>query len=300
MYRFKPYQGPSGGRGEISQLGMAGDVVMRLCEDLQDRNHKVFFDHFFCSIPILQALKHQGIFGTGTCRKNRLHGAQEKLKTEKQLKKEGRGSVSVVTSAQNITITRWMDSSIIHMASSFSGMSPTDEAERWSKKERKMLKVQRPFAVRLYNQHMGGVDKMDQMVAAMSGNEAKDLLHFKASTARSLINAGSETIRSRGRPSATPPPVKRRAVVKVPPEVWYAPGNHWPKLNVTNAMRCSDESCQRCQLAVCCVCVPRLLRQLSFQEIIERRDAPLHRLIRSSSPYPVLSPPPVHYFCYFD
>ncbi|KAM3618597.1 uncharacterized protein V6R79_022165 [Siganus canaliculatus] len=107
---------------------------------------------------------------------------KEKLKTEKQLKKEGRGSVSVVTSAQNITITRWMDSSIIHMASSCSVVNA------WF----------------LYR---------------MSGNEAKDLLHFKASTACALINAASETIRSRGRPSATPPPVKRRAVVKVPPEV---------------------------------------------------------------------------------
>uniref|UniRef100_A0A3B4VGZ0 PiggyBac transposable element-derived protein domain-containing protein n=1 Tax=Seriola dumerili TaxID=41447 RepID=A0A3B4VGZ0_SERDU len=259
MYSFEPYQGPSGGRGEISQLGMAGDVVMRLCEDLQDQNHKVFFDNFFCTIPLLQALKHQGIFGTGTCRKNRLHGAQEKLKTEKQLKKEGRGSVSVVTSAQNITVTRWMDSSVIHVASSCTDVSPTDEAKRWSKKEKKMLK------------HMGGVDQMDQMVATyphrrrnkrwyirvffhlvdiavvnawflyrMSGNEAKDLLHFKASTAR--------------RPSATPPLVKRRAVVKVPPEVRYAPGNHWPKLNVTNAMRCSDESCHRRTKYTCLQC----------------------------------------------
>uniref|UniRef100_A0A3B4XHS3 PiggyBac transposable element-derived protein domain-containing protein n=1 Tax=Seriola lalandi dorsalis TaxID=1841481 RepID=A0A3B4XHS3_SERLL len=252
MYSFEPYQ----------------DVGMRLCEDLQDRNQKVFFDNFFCIIPLLQALKHQGIFGNGTCRKNRLHGAQEKLKTEKQLKKEGRGSVSVVTSAQNITVTRWMDSSVIHMASSCTGVSPTDEAERWNKKK-KMLKVQRPFAVKLYNQHMGGVDQMDQMVATyphrrrnkrwyitvffhlvdvavvnawflyrMSGNEAKDLLHFKASTARALINAGS-----------------RRAVVKVPPEVRYAPGNHWPKLNVTNAMpRRTKYTCLQCDVFVCPDC----------------------------------------------
>uniref|UniRef100_A0A3Q0SG42 PiggyBac transposable element-derived protein domain-containing protein n=1 Tax=Amphilophus citrinellus TaxID=61819 RepID=A0A3Q0SG42_AMPCI len=185
------------------------DVMMRLCEDLQDRNHMVFFDNFFCAIP-------PGFEAS-------------RLKTEKQLKKEGRGSVSVVTCAQNITITRWMDSSVIHMASSCTG------------KEKKMLKVQRPFAVKLYNQHMGGVNQMDQMVAAhphrrrnkrwyirvffhfvdiavvnawllyrMSGNEAKDLLHFKASTARALINAGSVTIPSRCRPSTIPPPVNTK------------------------------------------------------------------------------------------
>uniref|UniRef100_A0A3B1KIQ1 PiggyBac transposable element-derived protein domain-containing protein n=1 Tax=Astyanax mexicanus TaxID=7994 RepID=A0A3B1KIQ1_ASTMX len=219
MYNFEPYQGPAGGRGEISQLGMAGDVVMRLCQDIQDKNHKVFFDNFFCTIPLLQALEHQGIYGTGTCRSNRLHGAQKKLKKEKQMKQEGRGSVSVVTNAQNITITRWLDSSVIHMASSCTGLSPTDVAQRWSKKEKRMLNIQRPFSVKLYNQHMGGVDLMDQCVAMyphrrrnkrwyirvffhfldvttvnawllyrMSGNEAKDLLHFKASIARSQFH----------------------------------------------------------------------------------------------------------------
>lgn len=94
LYNFEPYQGPAGGRGEITQQGMAGDVVMRLCEDIQDKNHKVFFDNFFCTISLLQALEHQGIYGTGTCRSNRLHGAQERLNSEKQLKQKGRGSVS--------------------------------------------------------------------------------------------------------------------------------------------------------------------------------------------------------------
>ncbi|KAL7874879.1 hypothetical protein SRHO_G00058490 [Serrasalmus rhombeus] len=195
---------------------MAGDVVMCLCQDIQDKNHKVFFDNFFCTIPLLQALEHQGIYGTGTCRSNRLRGAQEKLKREKQMNQEGRGSVFVVTNAQNITVTRWLDSSVIHMASSCTGLSPTDVAQRWSKKEKQMLNIQRPFSVKLYNQHMGGVDLMDQCVAIMSGNEAKDLLHFKASIARALINAGSMKIHTRGRPSATPPRAKRTAVSKAP------------------------------------------------------------------------------------
>lgn len=60
MYNFEPYQGTAGGRGEISQLGMAGDVVMRLCEDIQDKNHKVFFDNFFCTIPLFRRWKTKG------------------------------------------------------------------------------------------------------------------------------------------------------------------------------------------------------------------------------------------------
>uniref|UniRef100_A0A3B4D6W9 PiggyBac transposable element-derived protein domain-containing protein n=1 Tax=Pygocentrus nattereri TaxID=42514 RepID=A0A3B4D6W9_PYGNA len=218
MYNFEPYQGPAGGRGEISQLGMAGDVVMCLCQDIQDKNYKVFFDNFFCTIPLLQALENQGIYGTGTCRR----------------------SVSVVTNAQNITVTCWLDSSVIHMASSCNGLSPTDVAQRWSKKEKQMLNIQRPFSMKLYNQHMGG-----------------------ASIARALINAGSMKIHTRGRPSATPPRAKRKAVSKAPPEIQYTPGNHWPQLKeAINASRCQDAACTRrtkyiyvqCHVALCPGC----------------------------------------------
>ncbi|XP_014865728.1 PREDICTED: piggyBac transposable element-derived protein 2-like, partial [Poecilia mexicana] len=140
MYRFEVYQG-SAIRGQSSGLGMAGDVVMRLCDDIKHKNHKVFFDNFFCSIPLLEALKDLGIYGTGTCRANRVKGASQKLKSEKQLRKEGRGGCSVVSTNSNITVTRWL------------------------KKEQTKISVQRPYSVALYNQHMGGVDLVDQCVA---------------------------------------------------------------------------------------------------------------------------------------
>ncbi|KAK1894358.1 PiggyBac transposable element-derived protein 3 [Dissostichus eleginoides] len=156
---------------------MAADVVIRLCDDIQQKNHKVFFDNFFTTIPLLLVLKSQGICGTGTCRRNRLHGAQLKLKSEKQLKKEGRGACSVVTNAQNLSITRSLDSSVIHMASTCTGQSPSDVAQRWSKKEKKMLNIQRPFSVKLYNQHMGGVDLMDQCVAMYPQTQKQTVVH---------------------------------------------------------------------------------------------------------------------------
>lgn len=74
----------------------------------------------------------------------------------------------------------------------------------------------------------------------------KDLLHFKVSVARALLNAGPTKIRARERPSATPPPVKRRAVSKAPPEIRFGPGNHWPELiQAKNANRCHDAACTR-------------------------------------------------------
>uniref|UniRef100_A0A3Q3JJB3 PiggyBac transposable element-derived protein domain-containing protein n=1 Tax=Monopterus albus TaxID=43700 RepID=A0A3Q3JJB3_MONAL len=251
MYRFEVYQG-SARRDCVSWLGMAGDVVMRLCDDIKHKNHKVFFDNYFCSIPLIEALKDCGIYGTGTCRANRLKGANQKLKSEQQLKEEGRGACSV------------------------------------AKKEKTMLRVQIPFSVALYNQHMGGVDLVDQCVAMyphrrrnkqwyirvffhfldvtvvnawrlylMSGLEKMNLLLFKASVAHALINAGSLQQSRRGRPSATPPPVKRKAVTKVPREVRFGTGNHWPQLTETKyiCMQCCVPLCPGCFVNFHTACV---------------------------------------------
>ncbi|KAK1876358.1 PiggyBac transposable element-derived protein 4 [Dissostichus eleginoides] len=132
---------------------------------------------------------------------------------------------------------------------------------------------------------MGGVDLMDQCVAMyphrrknkrwytkvffhfldvttvnawhlykMSGLEQMDLLHFKASVARALINAGSIKTRGRGRPSATPPR-KRRAVSKAPAEIRFVSGNHWPQLTeAKNANRCQDAACTRKTKYICMQC----------------------------------------------
>lgn len=150
MNRFEVYQG-SASSGRISGLGMAGDVVMHLCDDIKHKNHKVFFDNFFCSIPLIEALKDQGIYSTGTCRANRLKGANQKLKNEKQLKEMGRGACCVVRNNANITVTHWLDSSVIHMVSSCAGQSPEDVVSRWVKKEKMMMMVQKPFSVAFYN-----------------------------------------------------------------------------------------------------------------------------------------------------
>uniref|UniRef100_A0A8C6SAS8 PiggyBac transposable element-derived protein domain-containing protein n=1 Tax=Neogobius melanostomus TaxID=47308 RepID=A0A8C6SAS8_9GOBI len=255
--RFEVYQG-SASSGCISGLGMAGDVVMRLCDDIKHKNHKVFFDNFFCSIPLIEALKDQGIYGTGTCRANRLKGANQKLKSQKQLKEMGRGACSVVSNNANITVTRWLDSSVVHMVSSCAGQSPEDVANRWVKKDKTMMMVQKPFSVALYNQHMGGVDLVDQCLAMYPTDVETRGGTSESSVARALINSGTLQQNKRGRPIETPQPVKRRAVTRVAREVRFGAGYHWPQLTkVKNANRCHDAACTRKTKYICMhCCVP--------------------------------------------
>ena len=56
--------------------------------------------------------------------------AQANLKIATELKEEGRGAISVVTNGEDITVARWLDNSLIHMASPCLGMHPTDVAQR--------------------------------------------------------------------------------------------------------------------------------------------------------------------------
>lgn len=76
MYRFKVYQGLVG-RGVVSGLGMAADVVMRLCDDIQQKNHKVFL-----TISFALALEH--VEATGS----REHNSSSKVKRNSKKKEE--------------------------------------------------------------------------------------------------------------------------------------------------------------------------------------------------------------------
>ncbi len=283
VYNFEVYQGKGGGRGQPSDLGACPDVVLRLCSDIKGKNFKVFFDNLFTTIPLIQRLRSDGIYSVGTIRKNRLMGANEKLLNERELRREGRGTTTYTTSSDNISITRWMDNSVVNMASSYAGVEPMDKAKRYSKVTKEVVEVDRPYAVRIYNSFMGGVDKMDHLVALYRHSvrqkkwymrifyhflnvavvnawliykhdnpEGNDLLAFKSGTARALINMGNlEQRRGRGRPSLSDEPqqpVKR----KRPPHGFRAAtevrfhdvGSHWPVMQ-EKQNRCHDKNCQK-------------------------------------------------------
>ncbi|KAB0790775.1 hypothetical protein PPYR_15415 [Photinus pyralis] len=292
MYRFEVYQGAGGGREAISDFGACGDVILRLSDDIQHKNHKLFFDNLFCSVPLLQELKQRKIWATGTLRGNRLSGAGECLMSEKDMKKQGRGTSSVVsTESGDITITKWMDSNAIHIGSTCAGVEPQSSVKRWSKPNKTTIEVNRPFSVKYYNKNMGGVDLLDQLLALYplrrrnkrwyirifmhfldvavinswilykkDGNSDMDLLEFKGSVGRTLINRGTRNSENkRGRPRSTTPPTSilktRKPNHHAPEEIRKDNFGHWPKLtDIKNARRCHSSSCKRKTKDICKRC----------------------------------------------
>lgn len=81
----------------------------------------------------------------------------------------GRGTSFEITTDQlnnyNIGLLKWYDNKPVHLGSNIATYREVDVVRRWSKKEKKYVDIERPEIVRIYNQSMGGVDKMDQMVS---------------------------------------------------------------------------------------------------------------------------------------
>lgn len=139
-----------------------------------------------------------------------------------------------------IVIVKWQDNKAIHLASNFVGIGEVDIVKRWNKSATKYEQIQRPSIVQLYNDGMGGVDLLDQLISyyrvfiksrkwtlrvfthfldfaivsswgeyrknaedrGLAKKEILDLMHFRLEVANALLYAGQKQNTSkRGRPS---------------------------------------------------------------------------------------------------
>ena len=163
---FDVYQGQGHvGVKEVNKLGLGANVVLNLCKTLpEDKHYKVYADNYFTSVPLIIELQKRGIDFVGTVRSNRMKGCT--LKSEKDLQKEGRGNFdSKVETNHSIIAVRWMDTKAVTILSNYAGVTPTEDIKRWCKATKKYNDVQRPYALSVYNQNMGGVDLLDSLLA---------------------------------------------------------------------------------------------------------------------------------------
>ncbi|XP_067949966.1 piggyBac transposable element-derived protein 3-like [Watersipora subatra] len=162
LHDFDVYQG---GDGQRTELGLGADVVLKLTSTLAPgKNHKVFADNVFTSLPLIAKLKERGILYTGTVRQNRLKGCP--LSDEKTLKKKGRGSFDYrVEDIHNVAAVRWYDNRAVTLLSTEAAVEPIGEAKRWDKKQKQQVTIPMPALIRNYNSYMGGIDLLDSYLA---------------------------------------------------------------------------------------------------------------------------------------
>lgn len=147
------------------KFGLGPAVVLELSKQLSNgKGHKLYFDNFFSSYHLFQALKSQGIYAAGTVRPNRF-GKNLPFSDDKTIMKQTRGFCEEITSADDITMCKWVDNRPVVLCSNFVGKGSVDEVERWEKKNKRYVKVKRPEIVKNYNHAMGGVDLFDQLIS---------------------------------------------------------------------------------------------------------------------------------------
>ncbi|XP_061677877.1 piggyBac transposable element-derived protein 3-like [Syngnathoides biaculeatus] len=162
LIQYEPYQG-AGTVKSFPELGTAGSVVIDLLSELPAKRFNVFFDNQFTSIPLLEELKQKGMHGTGTLRQNRTQKCP--LNEVNKMKKQERGSVDYrLDTSSGVLVCRWNDNSVVTVASTVFGVTPTGSVKRWSRKDNREIQIPIPQMILAYNQNMGGTDRMDENI----------------------------------------------------------------------------------------------------------------------------------------
>ena len=135
---------------------------------------ELYMDNFFTSLPLMNELRKLEIHSMGTLYFNNAPGFSKVCMPDKELRELGtrklveylytfEGSLD-----QGFRIIRWNDNSIFNMAHTFGAGYPTVKAHRWfrdhTKKSHKS-EIDMPNAIAYYIKCMGGIDKMDHLIA---------------------------------------------------------------------------------------------------------------------------------------
>ena len=123
----------------------------------------MFFDNWFTKLDLPHHFRSKRIHTVGTIRLNRLRGLLHDA--NKDLMKNGRGARDYRSESNSgIMAVKWVDNSVVNLASNFVGVKSIGELKRWCGKE-VSKNISCPQIVQQYNRSMGGVDLVDMLLS---------------------------------------------------------------------------------------------------------------------------------------
>jgi hypothetical protein len=160
VFNWKLYTGKENDQVE-KDLGKT--VVLTLCDVLQ-QGHEVYFDNFFCSADLLNALAEKGLGGCGTVRANRVGNPQEiKAFAATKNKKKLQDMSPIFLRSEKILAIGWYDKRPVTMLTTVHTSGISEKRIRDGNTPDGYRVIQKPVAIEAYNQSMGGVDNSDQL-----------------------------------------------------------------------------------------------------------------------------------------
>lgn len=280
---FEIYQGSNPRSKTLyeEQFGKCIAPLFNMIDDFDDPVRELpfsfYFDNLFTGIPALLQLKSLGYNGTGTLRENRLPNSCPLKQKKKETAKLGRGYMaSKSVQGSDIHVTKWVDNSVVSVASTVYGMSPVTKALRYSAVEQKKVEVPRPLVVAKYNHSMGGVDRMDENISLyrigihgkkwwssiftwmidVSIQNAWQLHRVACPEMPQLDFRRAITLyycRHYGVPPKSTGNRKRKISERDPESVRFDMLNHWPR-NIAKRRRCAEKTCKSSPNTICAKC----------------------------------------------
>ena len=65
----------------------------------------------------------------------------------------------------DVIIVRWLDNGVVQLVSTLVGIELKGTVNRWSDRIQQHIEIKRPCLIEIYNDNMGGVDKLDHLIA---------------------------------------------------------------------------------------------------------------------------------------
>lgn len=153
-YKFEIYTGK---KHNIVEKNLGANVVKRLMEGLDGKNHHVYFDNYFSNYELMTYLINKQIYACGTVQSNRKY--LPVLKGDRCME---RGEIDWKVSDAGILYLKWMDNRSVHILSNCHRGDDVINVQRRSKDGR-VREVPCPQAIQDYNLNMNKVDKFNQL-----------------------------------------------------------------------------------------------------------------------------------------
>jgi hypothetical protein len=154
-------------RQEVSDNGLAYDVVMSLTKPFTFQGYYVFFDNFYTSPNLMKSLKELGIGATGTLRSDR-GGILDQVRMLKKILQHSsvpRGTGYYIRREDDVFVC-WRDKQCVLVLSNVYPGNSDGMVKRCGRNRQgvyETVEIPLPLAIRAYK-FMGGIDLSDQLI----------------------------------------------------------------------------------------------------------------------------------------